>query len=344
MGRDDEFKRGIVSDNKSDIWRLQAQLDTKGLIEALTNTDPGIRKRAAIALRALDATGAVPALTAALAQEQNPEVRSYLVTALEQLAETQDENPTAEKPSEPNRLTALIAQLSSKLPDRIIAAAHELGELKDQLATEPLVMVFNNQSLSPAARLAAAEALLQLETPPVEVTLLGALRNTDWHIRRNAAAILAQLRADWAVEPLGKILNDDHDLVRRTARAALKFIATPEALHILKSSAPAQTPAEEEADQALVQVSSRPTDSAPPAPTPPAETTPQVGKWRASKEALRDALFSAPRPEKMPPRPTTPSPAPDAAPQSDSTASAPPASTPPAQSSATPGEPSENPA
>lgn len=323
----------IVSDLRPDIWRLQAQLDTQGLIEALSNADPSIRKRAATALRALGATHAVPALTAALAQEQDPDVRGYLVTAIDQLAEEQQDKPTTspEQTAQNNKITALISQLSSTQPNQIIAAARELGELKEKLAVEPLVMVFNNHKLPANVRLVAAQALLMLESAPAEVALLAALRNSDWRIRRNAAAILAQLRADWAVEPLGKALNDDNDLLRRTARAALKHIGTPEARHILKAHpAGATTPEQENADQILLRVTTK---------TTPAAPSSEPADKKRSKDDLRAALMSAPKPEAMPPKPapakpapqppveTKPAPAhnkPDAPPASSEPATAPP--------------------
>ena len=46
---------------------------------------------------------------------------------------------------------------------------------------------------------------------------------------RNGAAILGQLKADWAVLPLTRALRDKNDKVRRTAYAALRYINTDEA-------------------------------------------------------------------------------------------------------------------
>jgi hypothetical protein len=170
-----------------------------------------------------------------LDKETNTEVRASLVTALAHLG--------AEDPAAPKAVTApvsdvstverMLLQLNSDQPERVIQAARALGELKDKTAVEPLVIVFRNTALNGHIRLAAAEALLALESAPAEVTLLGALRNRKWQLRRNAAAILGQLRADWAVVPLGEALQDPQDIVGRTARAALKRIGTREARKIL---------------------------------------------------------------------------------------------------------------
>jgi hypothetical protein len=221
-----------VADSNFDIWRLQAQADIRGLIVAVKDGSPDIRKRAATALRALGATSAIPALQSLLVSEKDPALRSILITTLDYLFQQEiDEDDST--PEQENRTVHLIAHLNSDSPEQVIRAAQNLAELKEKLAVESLVVVFHNRSLRADVRLAAAEALIKLESAPVEVTLLAALRNPDWHIRRNGAAVLGQLHADWAVSPLMAALRDDHDIVRRTAYAALKRIATPEALRAI---------------------------------------------------------------------------------------------------------------
>jgi HEAT repeat protein len=224
-----------VSDNKSDIWRLQAQFDIQGLIDALKQEDHGIRKRAAAALRAIGAKEAVPAIRVALINEQDPDVRAILASALDTLSDMNEDVLTAHiEPTERlQQINKLIEMVESDDPEQIVDAAQQLGEIGDQIAVEPLVLVFNNMKSSMQVKLAVAEALLKLEGAPVEVVLLAALRHNDWHIRRNGAAILGQLKAEWSVEPLAKALRDPHSIVRRTARAALQRIDTPEALEIL---------------------------------------------------------------------------------------------------------------
>lgn len=235
-------KVSIVSDFKPDIWRLQAQLNTQGLVEALSNHDAGIRRRAAAALRALGAVKAIPALRAVLQHEPEEETRAHIVAALEALEQEQERqnNPattdTSEQPAVETELQRLIRQLKSDNPDQVIEAAAALGQLKNKEAVAPLVLLFNDHELSIKVRLVVAEALLNLESAPVEVALLGALRSPEWRIRRNGIAILGQLKADWAVEPLAKALADQHDIVRRTAYAALKHINTPDALKALANA------------------------------------------------------------------------------------------------------------
>jgi HEAT repeat protein len=223
-----------VSQREPDIWQLQAQFDTSGLISALSSDDAGIRRRAAAALRALNAREAIPALKAAYAAENDPEARQMIIAALKTLSSTGDlpagavEN-APDPDVQPPMVQRLIQQLKSSDPDKIVAAANQLGDIGDKLAVEPLVLLFNDARMSIQVRLAVAEALLKLESAPVEVALLANLRHSDWRIRRNGAAILGQLKAEWAIQPLARALRDNNKYVRRTARAALKYIGTPEA-------------------------------------------------------------------------------------------------------------------
>ena len=225
-----------MSDNRPNLWRLQALADVQGLIKALEYDDPDIRQRAAVALRALSAFEAIPAMRNVLANEDNPDARTLITSALVHLLEEQqEESESAQPASPPDELTLLVAQLKSKDSGDIIHAAQALAALGDPLAVEPLVVLFNAMSQPANVRLAAAEALIELKSPPTVVTALVALRRPDGHLRRIAAAMLGHLEADWAVEPLKAALKDENELVRRTARAALKHIGTPEALQAADS-------------------------------------------------------------------------------------------------------------
>ena len=226
----------------SDIWRLQSQFDNEGLIRALSHESPDIRRRAAVALRTIGAADAVPALRQALDKEHDPNTRQAMLLALETLSEEAPQataaQPTA-KPrmsqlgTDPAELGRLLAQLESAQPDELVSAALRLGEMGDKTAAEPLVVLFTSPKTSGEIKLAVAEALLKLNSAPVEVALLASLRHTHPDVRRKGAAILGHLKAEWAVQPLGEALRDPVQIVRRTARAALKNIGTPEARKIL---------------------------------------------------------------------------------------------------------------
>lgn len=211
-----------MSDLLPNIWKLQSQADIAALNAALQHSNVDIRKRAASALRVLGAVDAIPMLQQALQVETDSDTYSHISAALEQLLLDQRE-----------QVPKFIAQLSSDNPETVIRAAKTLATIKDKSAVEPLVLLFHNSSLSGKLRLAAAEALIDLNSAPAIVTLLAALRNDNWTIRRNAIAVLGQLRADWAVTPIINHVRDSHPLVRATARAALKRIGTPEALRFI---------------------------------------------------------------------------------------------------------------
>ncbi|MDX1991674.1 MAG: HEAT repeat domain-containing protein [bacterium] len=234
-----------MSDFRPDIWRLQAQLNTKGLVDALANADIGIRRKAAAALRALGSPSVIPDLKTALEKENDPETRAAILSALEGLQQEferqQEQSSDAPTPGQqPSEVEQWITQLSSDQHEKIIEAARHLGEMADKLAVPPLIVLFNNPQLPIKVRLAVAEALINLESAPVEVALLVALRSNDWKVRRNGAAILGQLRADWAIEPLSKALRDENENVRKTAFAALKHIGSPDALKAMQSAAKLQ--------------------------------------------------------------------------------------------------------
>ena len=225
-----------MSDFKPDIWQLQTQFNTEGLVKALSSTDAGIRKRAATALRALGAIHTIPDLEKTLEKEIDPDTRANIFSALHALEQEKQRQETGEDvPVAMTKTEQLIAELRETTKEEdITRLAGILGSMGDKQAVEPLVILFNNAKLSIKPRLAVAEALLELESAPVEVALLGALRSPEWRVRRNGAAILGQLRATWAIDPLGEALSDENKVVRKMAYSALRIIDTPEAHAILK--------------------------------------------------------------------------------------------------------------
>lgn len=219
--------------NLPNIWFMQTEGDWRGLVKALNHSDADIRRRAAVALRVIDAKESVDAIRKALEKEANPQVRVVLVAALDHLAPQDAPSESKETKRPQSRVERLIDHLTSGKPDTAVQAAQALGDLKDKIAVPPLIAVFRNRRQPASVRLAAAEALLEMNSAPAEVTLLAALRGEKWHLRRNGAAILGQLQADWAVEPLATALHDPNELVAKTARAALRRIGTPEARQAL---------------------------------------------------------------------------------------------------------------
>lgn len=238
-----------MKDFNFEVWRMQTQGDVRGLVTVLSDSNPLTRRAAATALRTLALPSAIPGVQDALMRESDPDVREVLVTTLELLFA--NNNTETEARADDNRsVVRLIARLSAGHTEQAVRAAQELGDSREKLTVEALLMTFNNRKLSARVRLAVAEALIKLQSAPAEVTLLAALRSEKWMVRRNAAGILGQLEADWAVEPLLKALRDPIEGVRRVAHAALERIATPEALAAIRLPLPAadSTPATPPAD------------------------------------------------------------------------------------------------
>lgn len=208
------------------VWQMQSQNDAEGLIDALHHPDAGVRRRAAAALRAIGAWHATPALESALSFEGDWQAHAAMSAALEYL----DHDIHIEQMVKHKDLHGLIKMLGGTRAEDVIIACRALAEIKEPRAVEPLIILFRNPLAPAKTRLAAAEALLKLESAPAVVTLLGALRREDWQARRNAAAVLGQLQASWAVDPLVTALTDPLPIVRKTAAAALRRIGLPEAV------------------------------------------------------------------------------------------------------------------
>jgi HEAT repeat protein len=279
------------------IWQLQSRGDVEALIDALRHPDAGTRRGAAAALRALGAWQAVPALQAALSVESDWQVHAAVTAAIQYL----DHDIHIEALIKNRDVRGLAKMLNSSRIEDIVTACHALGTLGDRQATESLVMVFRNTMLPNRVRLAAAEALLKLESAPAVVTLLGALRRDDWQVRRNAAAVLGQLQATWATEPLIKALDDPHLVVRRTALATLRRFGTPEALQAVKAfedvqRKPAPEPIPESADPAASNLMAMRL-TLPPIPPPQGELPAQPAP------KLPEAPVKLPKTGKLPPLP-----------------------------------------
>lgn len=228
-----------MSSFRPDIWRLQANGDIQGLIRALEAEDSALRRRAVAALRTLGAIEAIPTLKRILDTEPDPETRSSILSALASLEmavrgapeETLSSNvrPTPHAQA----IEALALQLGSSELKQVVTAALKLAKLKDMRAVEALVVQFNNPAVPAKARLLIAEALLELDSAPGDVTVLGALRHAKASIRRSAAAVLGQMQADWAVDPLAIALRDEDETVREAAYTALQEIDTTDAIAAL---------------------------------------------------------------------------------------------------------------
>lgn len=225
------------------IWQMQTTADLDGLTSALGHPYADVRRRAAVALRIIGESSAIAALQQAAQSEKNERARLAMTAALDHLKSLQEAEPAppvAESKRPQTRMERLLDYLMGPNPDAATQAAKALAKLGDKSAVPALVQVFHNKKKRAAVRLAAAEALLEMNSAPAEVTLLAALRSEKWHLRRNGAAILGQLKAEWAVGPLADTLYDSQEIVAKTARAALRHIGTEEAREAVEAAKRAQ--------------------------------------------------------------------------------------------------------
>jgi HEAT repeat protein len=282
------------------IWLLQTKRDIDGLIAALRYPDPVVRRGAVAALRALSAWQAVPALQAQLVVENDWQVHAAISAALQYL----DHDLHVEIMVKNRDVRGLIKMLNSARAEDVITACEALGQLGDRRAAEPLIMIFRNLLQPARVRLAAAEALLKLESAPAVVTLLAALRRNDWQVRRNAAAVLGQLKAVWATEPLIQALKDPSPVVARTAAAALKHIGTPEAILAAKRFEASQPPETAAAARSSTSRLRTPTGTlqTPAADKPPAESPVSAASTTDHKVDTRPLPpLPAPEPRRLSP-------------------------------------------
>ncbi len=212
--------------NIPNIWQLQARKDSSGLIEALTHHEADIRRRAATALRTLDAIGAVPALEAALVVEDDWQAQATLTEAIKHLMREDH----LQELIDTRNIDGLLNMLYSPRLEDVLGAAEALGELGDRTTVETLVTIFRDPAMPDDGKYAAARALIKLKSPPAVVALLAGLSRDEWQVRRNSAAVLGQLGATWATRGLIDAVDDENPVVRRTVLAALHRIGTPTAL------------------------------------------------------------------------------------------------------------------
>ncbi len=210
---------------------MRAARDWRGLVEALRDEDPDIRALAAFALGVLGEPRTIPPLEQSLLREDNENAQTHMHAALTHLRKLARHQGTPATDS----VNHLIEKLKSGGTSEIVAAANSLSRLKDKSAVVPLFILFRDTTADHRARFAAAEALMALDSAPAIVTLLGALRSSDWQVRRNAAAMFGMVRAEWAVIPLMAALDDPNEAVQRTAETALEAINSPEATAALET-------------------------------------------------------------------------------------------------------------
>lgn len=233
------------------LFRLDLPEADAPLIEALNDSDSGVREAAALALGERGAILALPALRGRL-NDPHPLVWAAAMDALVLLDD---------RDSVPQALAGLNAEAAEKRaasagaigafqvaealptcrklisdpdPDVRIAAAQALGDLKDGEAVPLLQQALKDETSAVCST--AAWALGEIGDPSAIPDLLKALDNLGSEVRIQAATALALLKAEAAASPLQALLQDLIVDVRGTAVWALGEIQSPSGLNALIST------------------------------------------------------------------------------------------------------------
>jgi HEAT repeat protein len=199
------------------------------LLEDLNGRDAWRRARAADLLGRLAVRGAVPALIAAL-KDDSEDVRTVAARSLAMIGDPAAVPALAGALADPSRWTvSLIAEDLMRMGPRAVppllfllgapdhnvrvAAVQIIGEIRDQLAVDPLVAVVGgDQDLNLRAQ--AAAALGKLGGPKAEQALERALADEAWQVRAQAAKALGRLGRPEAAPLLARAMPDVNWWVR----------------------------------------------------------------------------------------------------------------------------------
>ena len=126
----------------------------------------------------------------------------------------------------------LITHLRSRYPAVREETARKLGDLKDPIAVDPLIVILKKDK-DQSVRWSAEDALVSIGAPAVE-PLIKMLNDDSWRVRRRAVRTLAKIRDPRAIEPLVASMKADDDCyVRKSAAKAIGEINDPRAGEIL---------------------------------------------------------------------------------------------------------------
>ncbi|MCX8091759.1 MAG: HEAT repeat domain-containing protein [Verrucomicrobiae bacterium] len=209
------------------------------LLGALRDADASVRLAAIAALQKLNDPAAVPPLVSLLLRG-NPDEKWRAARALDAFHwRPQTETEEIEFSlalGEIARVSVFGAAAIKPLTDLLrhasyekrVAAVNALGEINDPAVLRPLQQALRDAD--PLVRTAAAHALGRLGDPQAVPALLQALKDRETNARAAAAAALGRLGDARAVEPLIQLLNDPQWEVRAAALEALGKLGDPRAL------------------------------------------------------------------------------------------------------------------
>jgi HEAT repeat protein len=194
----------------------------EALIEALCDSDSGVRTMAAVGLweivhQRADERALEP-LCSALLSDDEPETRATAACALGTLGD-------------PRAVDALVQALEDDYLDVAESAAEALGKIRDPRAVDALVQALEDND--PGVRESAAKALGEIRDPRAVDALVQALEDNDPGVRESAAKALGEIRDPRAGQPLLEALHDEVAYVVVEAAIALQQIGYPEGIEVL---------------------------------------------------------------------------------------------------------------
>lgn len=227
---------GFGKIDKEKIDKMENRKDVKGLIKALKNKDPYIRKSAATALANVGGSQAVDPLINALNDEDkyviansslglsyigDPRALEPLIQVMISENRNQYTRDAIIQIIQRNKIKnyqadeRLIHLLSNEDYDAKIDASMILGELEDPRAIEPLKKVVNGND--PAVNF-ARKALMKIEKPNIpeleanrDIKALIELLNTDLdEVRIDSVKALGNIGDPIAVKPLINVLENNY--------------------------------------------------------------------------------------------------------------------------------------
>ncbi len=163
---------------KSDIEKMEAKRDVKGLVKALKNYDSNIRTAASEALVKIGDAHAVEELISVVFKSKEYDVHWRAADALAKIGG--------------RAVDALVPALKNSNADIRASVANILGNIGDKRPVDELIALL--QDLNADVRAVAAEALVKIGDDRAMEGLLAALKSPDGNIRASAAGALAKMK------------------------------------------------------------------------------------------------------------------------------------------------------
>ncbi|HKV39232.1 MAG TPA: HEAT repeat domain-containing protein [Blastocatellia bacterium] len=232
---------GLTPGADQDSDPAGVDLAVKTIVDALGDSNAGVRSAAVIALGETLSKQAVPPLMSIIRDESST-LRGEAAVSLGKLgkwavpsliAALADSRPSVRMLSAQalgdirpiDAVPALIQAVSNVNSGDRAEAIDALGKIGDVRAVEPIIQAMQGGSTNIRRR--AVQALALLPDPRVEPVLLAALADQDEGVRQTAAIGLGEIGDERAVKPLEQLAdNDASSDVRSAAVAAIERLQT----------------------------------------------------------------------------------------------------------------------